>query len=161
MKIKTSRFGEMEVRDEDRLTVVGGLLGFYGWCEYVAYRPENLGIFRWLQSVDIPQLAFVICPAEVIVPGYHIGVPREELACIGVEEAEDAEVFVILTNPQDPRRMCANLLGPLIVNTARGLARQVVLYDTEYSSRHVVFPHLKGAEGISEVQETKPRQECA
>jgi len=159
MKVETTRFGEIEVDETDRLTVVGGLLGFYGLTEYAEYRPEGLGIFRWMQSLEVPQLAFVVCDARVIVSDYHIEVSREELACIGLENPGDAEIAVILTYPQDPVRMTANLLGPLVVNRKTRQARQVVLSDTEYGSRHKVFPHLQPEE--PEAVSTGLKQECA
>ena len=161
MKVQTSRFGEIVLAEEDRLKVVGGLLGFYGLCDYGEYRPEGLGIFRWLQSLEIPRLAFVMCPAAAIVPDYGISVAAQELSCIGLTSAEDADVYVILTHPEEPSQMTANLLGPIIVNRATRMARQVVLYDTEYSSRHIVFPHLNAGVAVEGGNVDERRQECA
>ena len=159
MKVKTSRFGQIEVAEDDRLTVVGGFLGFYGLTGYVEHRPAGLGIFRWLQSLDVSKLAFVVCDARVILPDYHIEISPEELGCIGLEDAGDAEIVVILRYPQDPGRMTANLLGPVVINRRTRKARQVVLSNTDYSCRHIVFPHL-WREKDGDV--AKPReQECA
>ena len=141
--LKTSRFGEIEVAEDQRLTVVGGMLGFMGLTRYALYQPEALGIFRWLQSEEVPELAFVVCDPRAILPSYHIEVPREELACIRLEDPAQAEILVILTYPQDPRRMTANLMGPVIVNGAGRLARQVVVSDTEYATSYKIFPHLR------------------
>lgn len=99
---------------------------------------------RWLQSVDIPALAFVVCEAKAIVPGYSVELASSELECIGISDAADAEIYAILRYLRDPAKMTANLLAPIILNRAAGLARQVVLSQTEYSSSHKVFPHLKG-----------------
>ena len=141
--LQTSRFGEIEVAEDQRLTVVGGILGFLGLTRYALHQPEELGIFRWLQSEEVPELAFVVCDPRMIVPSYHIEVPREDFACIQLEDPTQAEILVILTYPQEPRRMTANLMGPLVLNSATRLARQVVLTDTEYTTRHRVFPRLR------------------
>jgi len=141
--LQTSRFGEIEVAEDQSLCVVGGLLGFGGLTRYALYQPEALGIFRWLQSEEVPELAFVVCDPRVIVPSYHIEVPRQELACIGLEDPAKAEIMAILTYPQDPRHMTANLMGPVVLNRSTRLARQVVVTDTKYTTRHCVFPRLR------------------
>ena len=143
MKLITARFGEIEYTEEGRVTVVGGLLGFYGLTKFVFHRPEELGIFQWLQSEEVPELAFVVCDPRVIVPDYHISVSRDDLASIEADSPVDAEILTILAYPHDPSRMTANLLGPLIVNRPERLVRQVVISDAKYSAKHRVFPHLK------------------
>lgn len=161
MKVQTTRFGEIEVREEDRLVIVEGLLGFGGLERYVVHRPAGLDIFQWLQSEQVPQLAFVVCPPRVIVPDYHIDVSREELEGIELEEESDADILVLLAHPHDPSRMTANLLGPVVVNRSKRLARQVVLGGPEYSAKHKVFPHLKPRETHDEHNDLQGAQECA
>ena len=159
--VKTSRFGEIDVTEDQRLTLVGGLLGFQALTRYVVYQPEELGIFRWVQSEEVPELAFVVCDPRVILPSYHIEVPRDELACIQLEDTEQAEIMVILTHPQDPSRMTANLMGPIVLNTTTRLARQLVLSDTQYTTRYKVFPHLSPEDGKQSERQPESQNEDA
>lgn len=39
--------------------------------------------------------------------------------------------------------MTANLQGPLVINTKKMLAKQLILSDGKYASRHYIFPQLK------------------
>jgi flagellar assembly factor FliW len=48
-------------------------------------------------------------------------------------------VLVILNVPADPSRTTANLRGPLVLNTERRLARQLVLQDDFWPLRYAVF----------------------
>jgi len=162
MRVKTSRFGEIEVSEADRVSMVGGILGFHGLREYVLYRPADLGIFRWLQSAEIEQLAFVVCDPRVIVASYHMNVSREELVCIELSDASQAEILVILTYPQNPGLMTANLQGPIVLNTQTRLARQLVLMGDEYGTRHKVFPGLDAeSETDRHLTRSERKQECA
>jgi len=161
MKVQTTRFGEIDVREEDRVLVVDGLLGFGGLTRYVLHRPEGLDIFCWLQSEEVPQLAFVLCPPRVVMPEYHIDISREELDGIELAEKDEVEILVVLAHPHDPSRMTANLLGPLVLNRSRGLAKQVVLTGLVYSAKHKVFPHLKPRENESSENNLRASQECA
>ncbi len=162
MKLKTARFGEIECSEEDRVTVVGGLLGFYGLTKYLFHRPEELGIFQWLQSEEVPELAFVVCDPRVIVPDYHVSVSQDDLDSIEANRSEDAEVLAILSYPHDPGRMTVNLLGPLMINRSMRLMRQVVISDADYSAKYRVFPDLKqdGEDSAGRVNRVKTL-ECA
>ncbi|MEW6500794.1 MAG: flagellar assembly protein FliW, partial [Thermodesulfobacteriota bacterium] len=46
----------------------------------------------------------------------------------------EQEMFLILTIPKgNPQQMTANLLGPVVMNVARRLAKQVLLDPTQYT----------------------------
>jgi len=139
MKVLTTRFGEVEVPDDAVVTFPDGILGFNELKQYVMLKTTELGLFRWLQSTEIPALAFVVCDPRLIVPDYKVAVRAEEVALIGTDQLSEAEVMVILTHPHDRRQMTANLQGPIIYNRTRGLARQIVLPEEDYSCRHKVF----------------------
>ena len=140
MKEHTTRFGEVEVPEDAVVTFPSGILGFDELKQYVMLKTTELGLFRWLQSTEIPALAFVVCDPCLIVPEYKVEVRADEVAEIGTSQAAKAEVMVILTHPHDRRQMTANLQGPIIYNRARRLAKQVVLPGDTYSCRHRVFP---------------------
>ena len=151
MKVLTTRFGEVEVPEDDRVTFPNGILGFSDVQQYVLLKTTELGLFRWLQSTEIPALAFVVCDPRLIVPDYGIELPFGELEDIGVEDASQAEVMVILTRPHDIDRMTANLQGPIIYSRTRRLAKQLVLTDDRYSCRYRVF-NSEPAESAQEVR---------
>jgi flagellar assembly factor FliW len=143
-RVKTTRFGEIEVRDEDRLEFPEGILGFAPLTRYCLHQPEGLGLFWWLQSEQVPELAFVVCDPRIFKPDYQIEVGKQDLDLIALSDPQDASILVILSHPQEPRLMTANLLGPLVVNRHARLARQLVLNNSAYSSHHAVFGYLYG-----------------
>ena len=157
MRVLTSRFGEIEIDEKNRLLVPVGILGFPNLTRYALYKPKELGFFSWLQSEEVKELAFVVCDPRLLLADYRIEVRVEDLKSIHLESKEDAAVLVILTYPHDPRRMTANLLGPIIVNTTTGEAVQIVLNDGKYETNYRVFPHLY--QGPEEGE--KAVQECA
>ncbi len=139
MKVLTTRFGEVEVPDDAKVSFPDGIMGFNARWQYVLLKATELGLFRWLQSTEIPGLAFVVCDPRLIVPDYNVEVRAEELKDIEVGDASEAEVMVILTNPDDKTRMTANLQGPIIYNSRKHLAKQIVLAEDTYSCCHRVF----------------------
>ncbi|MGH2627469.1 MAG: flagellar assembly protein FliW, partial [Anaerolineales bacterium] len=71
---------------------------------------------------------------------YHVPVKEEELRSIGIERIDDGVVVVILVVPREPRRITANLMGPIVINARDRLARQLVLEVPGYTTRHPIFP---------------------
>lgn len=139
MKVQTSRFGEIEVPDESVIRFPEGIVGFRETTEFVMFDCGDEGVFKWLQSSQDPEIAFVICEANLIIPGYQIIVGKKELSALEAETTDELLVALILSIPEDPREMTANLLGPLVFNVEKRSGMQVVLINPAYSTRFKVF----------------------
>jgi len=139
MRVKTTRFGEIEVRKEDIITFPRGLIGFPGLRQYVVIDHPGGGPFRWLQSIENPGIAFVITDPLIFFPDYRVPVTAEELAEIKIKDPAEGVVVVILVVPKDPRRITANLQGPIVINVKDRLAMQLVLNVPEYTTKHYLF----------------------
>ena len=139
MIVKTSRFGDKEVPDEALLTFPEGVIGFRDATRFVMFECTDDGLFKWLQSCDRPDLAFVICEASAIVANYQILIGDKERQVLNLEKPEDAVVCLILVIPKDPAQATANLLGPLVMNTETRLGMQIVVVNPQYSTRYRLF----------------------
>ena len=134
MIIETSRFGPLEVDGERLMTFEQGILGFPDHQSYALIQTgENSG-FYWLQAVDRPELAFVVCDPRLFVPDYRAPIKAEELKLLGLDDAEGAQVFIIVNKVDE--MLTGNLQGPLVINPETRAARQLVLSDKRYSTRH-------------------------
>lgn len=160
MKIRTTRFGELDVAEEALFTFPMGLLGFARLKRFVVLDHRDDSPFKWLQSAEDPDVAFIITDPLFFKRDYHIAVRRQELAVIEPGAEEDLVVSVIMTIPADPRQMSANLLAPLIFNMANRRAMQYVLTDQRYPVKYCVMQAWErelGAEPGSEVRpEVRP-----
>lgn len=142
MEVITTRFGVLNVSEEDRVLFEDGLPGLIGLNRYVVHRPEGFGPFAYLQSEDVPGLAMIVCSPRAIVGDFHCEIDRQVLADIDLTREEDVEVLVLVTNPTDPERMTANLVAPIVINRSNRLAMQVFLEDSQYSTGHKVVRHV-------------------
>jgi flagellar assembly factor FliW len=141
--IHTIRFGEVEVPDAKVIRMSGGILGFPESERYVMLDHEPGSPFHWLQSAQEPEIAFVVVDPLQFFPEYRIQVKKEELAELGAADPDDLSILVILSLRGEPRDMTANLQGPLIVNTKTMTGRQLVLRDTKYTTKHLLFPEAR------------------
>jgi flagellar assembly factor FliW len=149
MKIRTSRFGEVTVEDSAAISFPDGMVGFPDARTFVIFDGPDGTPFKWLQSAEVSELAFVICDPVLFKGDYRVVVTAAELADLHIARIEDAVVCVVLSIPADPWRMTANLLGPVIFNAERRLGKQLVLSGSEYTTKHPVFPQGFPAPGTS------------
>ncbi len=143
MRLKGTRLGDIEVDDEKIITFPYGLLGFEDMRRYVLLSPNPTVPFRWLQSIENPGLAFVVINPLVFHPKYNMKIPAAQLSVIESGSPEEIAVLVIVTIPEDPAGMTANLAGPLIINTDKRLGVQAVLGDETYSTEHPVLKEFQ------------------
>lgn len=134
MIITTSRFGELDVDPDRFITFNEGILGFPKQQKYALIQTGEGSGFYWLQSVDRPDLAFVVCDPRLFVADYQVPVKLADLECIGLNDRENAQVFTIVNKVDD--LLTGNFQGPLVVNVVNRRARQLVLSDKRYSTRH-------------------------
>ena len=139
MKLETTRFGLVEVDDSRVIHFPKGLLGFAAHRDYVliesadSARPGDRSYFWWLQSVDLPELAFVVTDPTLFVSSYKVPVHAEQMQGLGLDSIDEAQVFVIV-NKRD-QVLTGNLQGPLVINVGSRLGEQLVLSDRRFTTR--------------------------
>ncbi len=134
MHVSTSRFGTIEVEDGRIIQFESPLLGFSQYKRFALLQPSDESAFYWLQSVDSPELAFVVTDPTLFVTGYEIPIRKDQLDALGLKSLEDAQVLVIVNKYGES--LTGNLQGPLILNTLTGVAEQLVIPDQRWSTRH-------------------------
>ena len=143
MIISTSRFGQVELKEEDVLTFPEGLLGFADLRKFVLLDDPTDEIFAWLQSCESPQIAFPVLEPDLFVGQYKVTLTKSDLEALKLPSQDKACYFSIITIPDDPTQMTANLKAPVVVNVAERVARQCVLQDNNLAIREPIFTKLQ------------------
>lgn len=143
MEIQTSRFGPVQLKAEDILEFPEGILGFNDLRRFVLLDDPNDEIFAWLQSCDTAQIAFPVLEPELFSPGYKPGLTKHDLEALGLKSAERIRSYAIITIPDDPTQMTANMKAPIIINIEQKIARQCVLQDNNLAIREPIFGKLQ------------------
>lgn len=106
-----------------------GIPGFPGAHHFALTDLTEDGTFQTLQSIEDPDLSFVVSVPWLFFPDYSPQLSEEDRHDLGIEQPEDATVFCSVNVPEDEERLYLNLLGPFVVNTRTRIGRQVVLTD--------------------------------
>jgi flagellar assembly factor FliW len=140
--IKTTRFGEIVVQDEDALHLPQGLIGFPELRKYVLLDHGAESPFKWMQSLDDGAIAFVLINPLLFKPDYVVEVSETDVADLKLEKEEDAIISVIVTMPSNPENMTANLKAPLVFNLQNRQGMQLVLSGSQYTTRHNILEEV-------------------
>ena len=136
MQVQTTRFGAVEVESNRVLDFPSGLLGFASYRRFVLLQPDEEGVFYWLQSVDAPELAFVVTDPRLWSDEYQAVIRQDQLDTMGMRSMDEAQLFVIVNKYDDT--LTANFQGPLVVNLANQQGMQLVLADRQWTTRHEI-----------------------
>ena len=143
MLIQTSRFGPVKLHDEDVIDFPEGILGFNDLRKFVLLDDPNDEIFAWLQSCEIPQIAFPVLEPELFASSYKVALTKHDLESLDLQNQEQIRSFAIITIPDDPTQMTANLKAPIVINIEKRAARQIVLQDNNLAIREPIFSKLQ------------------
>ena len=118
------------------ITFVMPLPGFPEAREFVLEPvEEQAGVLSVLRSTDQVGLEFVVAVPEIFFPDYAPEIDETTAERIGITQAEDALLFVILTVAENVANTTANLMAPVIVNRHTGKALQALLVSSDYEIR--------------------------
>lgn len=138
MKIETKYLGTLEVNEEEILHFASGIPGFPKEKKFVLLPLEDTGL-DVMQSTDTPEIAFIVTDPFLFFPNYDFKLEDPVVDQLELGAAEDVSVYIILT-VRDPFEITtANLQAPVIINTKNRKAKQVVLNDGSYNTRHPLF----------------------
>lgn len=109
------------------LTMEGGLAGFDGAERYALVELPDASPLFLLRSLDVEGLEFVVAPPMVLFPDYAPELHDSAVDALGITEAADVLLLVMLTVGSGIETATANLLAPIVINQRSRVAAQVVL----------------------------------
>lgn len=140
MKLNTARFGEIEIEEDRIFNFVMPIIGFDMLHKFIILDPNKDTLFKWLQSIEDPALAFPIISVSALNLDYTIDLPDNIVETLNIKNVESLLVMNITSIPQDnPKGTTINLLAPLIFNLDNQNAAQIVLSGSGYDISYPMF----------------------
>ncbi len=141
MKIFSTRFGEIEIKDNSTIFFPEGIPGFQDFKNYVLLRKEDNDMFCFLHSTDTPDLMFILTIPYLVLFDYEFNIPTEDCNLLEIEEKnlEDVGVFVI-TKIDKNKNIFINLKAPVCINFEKKIGKQIILYNSDYSHQFKLEP---------------------
>jgi flagellar assembly factor FliW len=145
-KVSTARFGEIEIDESKVVQFPHGIPAFDDEKEFaiLPMTQDEESPYVFMQSLSSPELAFLMTNPFSFFSDYEFEIDDDSLENLDIKEQEDLVIYVILTLPKGKvRDMTANLMAPVVINTANMKAKQIVLDKSRYTTKHRLFPEAK------------------
>ena len=133
MKIESPVFGQVEVAEDKVIEFPLGLPGFEDCRRFILAHEEGVGTGVFiLQSLDDPAVAFSVTGPEQLGIKYEFALTNEEIVLLGLLNAQDAQVAVIVRKGDDAAApasagLQANFMAPLVINAQNRKGLQKVI----------------------------------
>ena len=129
MTFTNRQFGEMTFEEKHIIEIPEGVIGFAEYRKYLIVDDVDTEPFRWLVSLEDPNLSFALVDPDIVVADYQSNLFR----------GSDASVFsmVALKNPLESSTV--NLRSPVVIDNKTRVGHQVVLDDETLSTRYPLF----------------------
>lgn len=137
MNITTLYFGELQVEDQDIITLTQGMPGFEDLTKYTFVKPDEDLPFVYFQSLEVGQISFLMINPFVFFKEYDFELPLAVQKELNIQQPEDVTVWAVVTMTKD-MKASANLIAPVIVNHKDNVGKQIILHDTGYQIRHEI-----------------------
>jgi flagellar assembly factor FliW len=113
-----------------------GLIGFSDCKSFVLMEKEDIAPFRRLQSIDRPEVGFLVIDPALIVADYSALIPRREWESLSVKKTSDGIALAICIIGPSSAESTGNFQAPLIINYQTMTGKQIILTETRLTSRH-------------------------
>lgn len=155
MKANTRLFGEIDIPEEKIITFEQGLMGFEDYRKftiiYDTSKEEGTSI-SWLQSMELPELAFPVISPFSVMEKYNPIVESEWLEPLGEVNDDNLVIFVLLNVNSDITSLTANMKAPVIINSDTRKGAQLIAENQDYEIRYNVYDAVQ--------KHKKARGEC-
>lgn len=144
MIAETYRFGKIEYEKSEIITMVHGILGFDEYKRFIIICPEDQEPFKWLQSLENPELAFLIIDPRYFKTDYIVEINPGDLVALNAKHIDEIDIFVVVSIPKNQLSlMSANLQAPIAINRKEMKAAQLVLSESGYRIDQSIFHELE------------------
>lgn len=134
MKKLATRFGEIEYDPANLLHFPAGMIGFPTLQDFVVMPNKKQGPLFWIQSVDEPQIAFVLTDPTNFFLDYSVAPDETEKTYLHLGPEDKSFVLSVVTVPSD-QNITINLAAPILYAPSSNRAIQVILENTDYKTK--------------------------
>ena len=129
-----TRFGEVEYDPANLLHFPAGLIGLPNLRHFIVMPNKKQGPLFWIQSIDEPDIAFVLTDPSNFFLDYGISPDSSESQLLGITDQDECYSLAVVTVPPD-QNITLNLAAPILFSPKTNRAIQVILEDAKYQTK--------------------------
>jgi flagellar assembly factor FliW len=129
-----TRFGEVEYDENNLLNFPTGIIGFPNLHHFIVMPNKKSGPLFWIQSVDDPDIAFVLTDPTNFFLDYAVIPENSERSILTIDENDECYVLSVVTVPPD-LKITINLSAPILYAPKTNRAIQIILENSDYKPK--------------------------
>lgn len=134
MKTINTRFGQVEYDPDNLLHFPTGMVGFPQLHDFIVMPNKKQGPLFWIQSVDDPDIAFVLTDPSNFFLDYVVVPDESERELLKIAAEDPCFVLAVVTVPPN-QEITLNLSAPILFAPQTNRAMQVILDDPKYKTK--------------------------
>lgn len=139
MKLESVQLGLIEYSEAEIIHFDDGLYGFSEAKDFILVGEMNEDFpFMWMQSIQTPELAFIITSPFLFVENYDFELPDAVTSKMDISSVDDILIYCLTVIPEDVTKTTINLKAPIILNRITRAAKQVILNE-DYPYKNLIF----------------------
>ncbi|HXI09356.1 MAG TPA: flagellar assembly protein FliW [Thermodesulfobacteriota bacterium] len=138
VEFMTARFGLLSVDEDKIIHFVNGLPGFRNLRKFILLDHDGEGTFKWLQSIEEANVAFLMTNPALFKPDYTVPLKRPEIEGLAVGDPSALVSFVMVCVSRVTKELSLNLKGPVVFNSENMRAIQCIIDREDYPSHFVI-----------------------
>lgn len=137
MNLRTKYHGEIEIEEKDIVKFEQGIPGFGDKHSFTILPLDTQeSTFFILQSTETEELAFVIANPFLFFKDYEFTISNGDKEFLKLINEHDTGIWSIVTLRDPFVETTVNLQAPIIINQKNNQAKQIILNDATYTTRH-------------------------
>jgi len=134
MKTIKTRFGTVDYDPANLLHFPAGMIGFPTLHNFIVMPNKKEGPLFWIQSIDDPDIAFVLTDPSNFFPGYQVVPDETERTYLQISDETESFTLSVVTVPPN-QNITLNLSAPILFSPKTNRAIQIILENTEFQSK--------------------------
>lgn len=142
MTIDTRDFGRMELDENEFIVFRSPIYGYEHLRRFALLSDDEAGAeLTWLQSVEQPDVCFILLDPDAMGLAYEPELPAEVRDLLALSGPPVYRLIAVV--PQDFTGTTVNLKSPVVINPQQRFAAQVIL-EADYPIRMPLFAGKEG-----------------
>lgn len=144
-----TKFGELEISENDIITFDNGIPGFENLNKFYIHFIKDTFPIQWLLSLENPEISFPIIDPLLVRVDYSFELSKDIVEYLEIEKPEDVKIYAIMTIPHgDPDNITVNLKAPIVISKVNNKGIQIILDDDNYNLKHNVKKEIERSDSI-------------
>jgi flagellar assembly factor FliW len=134
VRVDTTRFGVLEVSEEEVFTFPQGIPGFENSKEYILLpaSEEEKSPFFFLQSVAEKELSLFLLDPFQMFGDYDVEIDNKVIEALHIKSENDVLLFTTVTVNSTLNDSTTNMKAPIVLNVKEKLGAQIILEKNDY-----------------------------